>query len=94
MGGKGSGAWQKSKHIDYGMLKRYSVTYLLRLMRKKDVTPEQDHRQFKTALDVVTKDIGKQVNQTGPVVNQYFFQQLLERAGLGESRYDPISNRN
>ena len=95
MGGKGSGTWNRQKHLDYGMLKRYGAAYLLRLMRLKNPTPAQDNRQFKAALEVVTKDIGKQVAQ-GTVVNQYFFQQLLERAGLktDESRYDPSINRN
>jgi hypothetical protein len=92
LGNKGGGGWNKAKTLDYSMLKRYSVAYLLRLMRLKQPTPEQDNRQFKTALEVVTKDIGKQVTQAGPTVNQFFFQTLLERAGvLSESRYDPIA---
>ena len=88
-----SGGWNKTKTLDYSMLKRYSIAYLLKLMRNKSPDEEQDQRQFKTALEVVTKDIGKQVaNTTVNNVNQYFFQSLLQRAGiLDEQRHVDLS---
>ena len=76
-------SWNKAKVIDYSMLKRYSVAYLLRLMR----SGKDEAKRFKTALEVVTKDIGKQViDQSNH--NHYTIHSLAKELN-GTDGYNP-----
>jgi hypothetical protein len=84
------GSWNKAKVIDYTNLKRMSVAHLLKIMKSN--LPTVQNLKFKIALEIVSKDIGKQAPQA-PVVNQFFFQELLERAGVLSGR-NSIFSRN
>ena len=55
-----SGRKSKREEIDYSALERYSVAYLLKVMRRQEGNAHfDDRKKFKIALEVASKRIGK-----------------------------------